>query len=407
MKKLKLDKDIVYILNILNANGKGYVVGGYVRDELLGLAPKDCDFVTNIPYDKLLLLFAKYNPREIGRHFGIIQITIGHKKYEIAKMRQDIGIPEKRQLQNVVFTNDIYEDLKRRDFTVNAIAYDGKNFYCSNQSIEDIENKKLRFIGDVKVRIQEDPLRILRAFRFLATKPLTPEIDFNIIKENLDLLDTLSQERIKDEFNRFLVEKDLKIFSFMDTLGVIEKIVPSWKQKSIDVIEIMKRSKNILDVRLALFFKYLGSDSETVAINEMKRLKYSKKDINKIVRLITCDIDLKKELDEKEIKKAMSLLNDDEFNMFLEMLKAQITTQDEKINIRKIKRIEEKILINKIPYRRENLAISGKTLIEVFNLSGDIIGDILNYLYDKVLDDYSINEKSTLLEMAKEKFNLK
>lgn len=406
MKKIKLDKDIINILNILNFYGKGYIVGGYVRDELLGLKPKDCDFVTNISYDQLLKIFADYSPKEIGKHFGIIQIKIGNKKYEIAKMRQDIGIPEKRQMQDIVFTNDIYEDLKRRDFTVNAIAYDGDKFYANDESMEDIANKKLRFIGEMKTRIKEDPLRILRAFRFLATKPLRPEIDFKIIKENLYLLDTLSEERIKDEFNRFLLEKDLKIFSLMDNLGIIEKIVPSWSYKNLDVINIMKNSRNTLDVRLALFFKFLGNDSKTVTINEMKRLKYSKKEINRVIRLITYNLDISKEPIEKDVKMAMNFFNDNEFEIFLDLLKAQTEIYEEMINIRKIKRLENKILINKIPYRREDLSITGKTLIEVFNISGDIIGEILNYLYNRMLDDYSINKKGILLEMAKEKFRL-
>lgn len=90
---MKLDKNIKLILKILQENGQGYIVGGFIRDTLLGLEPKDCDFVTDIEYDKLLNIFKEYYPKEIGKHFGIIQIKIEGVHYEIAKMRQDKGIP--------------------------------------------------------------------------------------------------------------------------------------------------------------------------------------------------------------------------------------------------------------------------------------------------------------------------
>lgn len=126
---IKLDFEIEFILKRLQTYGKGYIVGGYTRDYLLGIEPKDCDFVTDLDYSVLKNLFIEYSPKEMGKTFGIIQITINGKKFEIAKMRKDIGIPANRKEQSVEFINDIYEDLKRRDFTINAIAYDGEKFY--------------------------------------------------------------------------------------------------------------------------------------------------------------------------------------------------------------------------------------------------------------------------------------
>lgn len=129
-----LDKNIKFILEILQKNGQGYIVGGFIRDTFLGLNPKDCDFLTDIEYDKLLKIFKEYSPKEIGKAFGIIQIKVDNETYEIVKMRQDKGIPKNRKEQEIEFTKNIYEDLKRRDFTINAIAYDGEKFYYGDPS---------------------------------------------------------------------------------------------------------------------------------------------------------------------------------------------------------------------------------------------------------------------------------
>ncbi len=276
--EIKLNHNIEFILNLLKEEGQGYIVGGFVRDIFLGLNPKDCDFVTDIEYERLKEIFKKFKPKEMGKHFGIIQIKIDGIPYEIAKMREDIGIPldrkvqkveftkniyddlkrrdftinaiaydgekfyfgEKskedienidRKVQKVEFTKNIYDDLKRRDFTINAIAYDGEKFYFGEKSKEDIENKILRFVGDCTQRIKEDPLRILRYFRFLATKDLKyfPET-IDEIKKSKNLIQNLSgdcTQRIKEDplrilrYFRFLATKDLKYFP--ETIDEIKK----------------------------------------------------------------------------------------------------------------------------------------------------------------------------------------
>lgn len=107
LEKIDLTDDIHFILSMLKENGQGYIVGGYIRDKLLGLEPIDCDFVTDISYDKLHSIFSNYCPKEIGKKFGVMQILLNGKSYEIAKMRQDIGMPEDRKEQNIKFTTDI------------------------------------------------------------------------------------------------------------------------------------------------------------------------------------------------------------------------------------------------------------------------------------------------------------
>ena len=206
MDRIKLTKDIKDILNILNAHGKGYIVGGYVRDYLLGLIPKDCDFCTDIDYSKLKDIFKDYLPKEIGKAFGIIQIVYNGKSYEIAKLRRDVTFTSFRNIAEVEFINNIYEDLKRRDFTVNAIAYNGSNLiYLSQIEIDDIKNRVLRFVGNGKKRIEEDPLRILRGIRIAGEKNLVIlEKTKQEIKECKNEIKRVSIERVQDEFFKML-----------------------------------------------------------------------------------------------------------------------------------------------------------------------------------------------------------
>ncbi|MGL4971390.1 MAG: hypothetical protein ACRC45_07240 [Cetobacterium sp.] len=208
--KIKLTEDLKWILNELNKFGKGYIVGGYVRDYLLGIEPKDCDFCTDIDYEKLKVIFQDCSPKEIGKAFGIIQIIYRGKSYEIAKLRKEVGFTESRNIVDVEFVSDIYEDLKRRDFTVNAIAYDGENLiYPSIEAIKDIENRVLRFVGEGSERIKEDPLRILRGIRIAGDK----ELDIlksveEAILQNKREIKRISIERVQEEIFKMLKSKN-------------------------------------------------------------------------------------------------------------------------------------------------------------------------------------------------------
>ncbi|MGL5801734.1 MAG: CCA tRNA nucleotidyltransferase, partial [Cetobacterium sp.] len=242
MDRIKLTKDIKEILNILNTHGKGYIVGGYIRDYLLGLTPKDCDFCTDIDYSKLKDIFKDYSPKEIGKAFGIIQIVYNGKSYEIAKLRKDVTFTSFRNIAEVEFINDIYEDLKRRDFTVNAIAYNGSNLiYLSQVEIDDIKNRVLRFVGNGKKRIEEDPLRILRGIRIAGEKKLLIlEKTKQEIKECKNEIKRVSIERVQDEFFKMLKgENSSNSFKSLYELGVFEELFPK-THKNIKLNEVLE-----------------------------------------------------------------------------------------------------------------------------------------------------------------------
>ena len=437
--EIKLNHNIEFILNLLKEEGQGYIVGGFVRDIFLGLNPKDCDFVTDIEYERLKEIFKNFKPKEMGKHFGIIQIKIGGIPYEIAKMREDIGIPLDRKVQKVEFTKNIYDDLKRRDFTINAIAYDGEKFYFGENSKEDIENKVLRFVGDCTQRIKEDPLRILRYFRFLATKDLKyfPET-IEEIKKSKNLIQNLSAERIRDEFSKIITGKNAyKVLKLMSENKILEEIIPEWSktigfdQKNIHhiytvdehILKSLELTNGDLITRLAVLFHDIGKPvcytfgedgqghfykhekySVEIAEKLMLNLKFSKIDTERVCKIIRYHSLYRQSIDEIFVKKMLNRFGEEDLYRYLEVVEADRRTHNNDIcnleDLDQIKVILKKIQETKPPLSMKDLKISGKDLLKVGVPKGKIIGEILDYLMEKVLEDENLNNYETLINFA-------
>ena len=437
--EIKLNHNIEFILNLLKEEGQGYIVGGFVRDIFLGLNPKDCDFVTDIEYERLKEIFKKFKPKELGKHFGIIQIKIDGIPYEIAKMREDIGIPLDRKIQKVEFTKNIYDDLKRRDFTINAIAYDGEKFYFGEKSKEDIENKILRFVGDCTQRIKEDPLRILRYFRFLATKDLKyfPET-IEEIKKSKNLIQNLSAERIRDELNKIIIGKNAyKVLKLMSENKILEEIIPEWSktigfdQKNIHhiytvdehILKSLELTSRDLIIRLAVLFHDIGKPrcytfgedgqghfykhekySVEIAEKLMLNLKFSKLDTERVCKIIRYHSLYRQNIDEIFVKKMLNRFGEEDLYRYLEVVEADRRTHNNDIcnleDLDQIKTILKKIQETKPPLSVKDLKISGKDLLKVGVPKGKIIGEILDYLMEKVLEDENLNNYETLINLA-------
>lgn len=436
-----LDRNIKLILDILQENGQGYIVGGYVRDVLLGLEPKDCDFVTDIEYEKLLNIFSEYSPKEIGKHFGIIQIKIDGVHYEIAKMRQDKGIPKDRKEQEIEFTKNIYEDLKRRDFTINAIAFDGEKFYYGDSdSQKDIESKTLRFVGECKKRIEEDPLRILRYFRFLATKDLKHlDEDVEEISKYRELLQNLSVERIREEFDKIITGKNTyNILKILSDKKILEIIIPEWKecrgfnQRNIHhiytvdehILQALKETDVDLITRLAIFFHDMGKPkcfslgedgrghfynheliSAEMAKEIMGRLRYDKNSIEKVYKIIKYHLVYEIKDEEKFLKKMMNRLEKEDMLRYFQILRADRKTHRVPYNFEQIERLEklyQDIVEKQLPISIKDLNISGKELLENGFKQGKNIGEVLKYLLNQVLEYPEYNTQEQLLKLALE-----
>lgn len=439
MKKINLFKDEKEILEILQKYGEGYIVGGYVRDSLLGIEPSDCDFVTNLDYSKLLEIFKDFSPKEIGKHFGIIQIIYNGKAYEIAKYRKDIGVPEDRKEQEIEFTNSIMKDLKRRDFTINAIAYDGKNFRYVEGAEEDLKNKTLRFVGDPIVRIKEDPLRIMRFIRFLATKNLESAFEIKKLKDYLYLLDKISMERIREEFNKIILSKDIEnALSILEKSGVLEYIIPEWRatiafdQKNphhyLTVDEHIKKVVSLcdedLELRIAALLHDIGKpqtftldsegkghfynheiESAKIAERILKRMKYSTKVSDNIKNLVLYHLNTFKNSGRKYVKKLINEMGKDEVLKLFKMMEFDRIAHNPPHDFRslnELKRLYNEIIEKEEAVSIKDLKISGKDIIELGVSQGKEIGLVLKLIFERVLEDSSLNERKILIKLAKE-----
>jgi tRNA nucleotidyltransferase (CCA-adding enzyme) len=203
---MKFNIDVMYILSKLcDISQNSFIVGGSIRDILIDETPKDFDFVTDISYDKLKEIFNSdvFSFKETGKQFLVFNLNYNGVDYEIANFRKDGTYSDSRRPDSVSI-GTIDDDMARRDFTINAMYWNHLvGLVCSKQSFEDIKNYKLRFIGNPEDRIKEDGLRVMRFYRILKSKNLTPdEKSLRAVRTNFDKMLQVSSHRIMMEIER-------------------------------------------------------------------------------------------------------------------------------------------------------------------------------------------------------------
>ena len=427
----------VKILNKLNEYGKGYIVGGAIRDILLGLKPKDVDFTTNLPYETLKKIFSEYTPKETGKSFGVLRIRINNIDYEIAKFREDIYGKEKK----VSFVDDIKNDLARRDFTINAMAYNQKEGIIDlYNGQKDIENRIINFIGNAEERIIEDPLRVLRAFRFMSRLDFSlSENTIEAIKKQKDLLKNIPEERITMEFSKLLLGENIKnTLTLMKDTGVLELIIPEFKatydfnqcnpHHNLDlfnhIINVVSKVPADLELRYSALLhdiakpivqtfdekgiahykthEIVGAD---MARDILTRLKLPVKLIDTVVEIIKKHMVLYRDVTDKKFNKLLSEMG---YGNLWRLIEHCIADNESKNNEvvstendlhERLKRAVEK----QMQVTVNDLAINGKDLIEL-GFTGKEIGQIKKDLLDKYLSEEIQNNKEEMLEYVKEKY---
>ena len=436
----------IKILNKLNKYGKGYIVGGAIRDILLGLKPKDVDFTTNLPYGTLKTLFSEYTPKETGKSFGVLRIRINNIDYEIAKFRKDNYeekdglkiIPEEKK---VSFVDDIRNDLARRDFTINAMAYNQKEGIIDlYNGQKDIENRIINFVGKAEERIIEDPLRVLRAFRFMSRLKFSlSENTVEAIKKQKELLKNIPEERITMEFSKLLLGENIKnTLTLMKDTGVLELIIPEFKttydfnqcnpHHNLDlfnhIINVVSKVPADLELRYSALLHDIAKpivqtfDEEGIAHYKtheivgadmardiLTRMKLPVKFIDTVVEIIKKHMILYRDVTDKKFNKLLSEMG---YNNLWRLIEHCIADNESKNNEvvstendlhERLKRAVEK----QMQVTVNDLAINGKDLIDL-GFSGKEIGQIKKDLLDKYLSEEIQNEKEEMLNYVKEKY---
>ena len=337
---ISIPKDVKFILNRLRENnGKAYAVGGCIRDSLMGKEPNDWDITTNLIPQKVVTLFPEYNIVEKGIEYGTISVFINDCEYEITTFRKDAGSKDCRHPEEVSFSNSIEEDLERRDFTVNAMAYNLEDGLIDPfNGYEDLNLKILKAVGNPNERFKEDALRMMRAIRLAAQHGFTiEEKTYNAITENNALIKNISQERFNKELSKTLLSENpeyveefyktgLATFIFPELVDIFECIQDNpnhWRGKRATTvgehtIDVLKNAVvygdnnsiyNQLDVRLALLThdfgkpttksrrvkkdfgeidSFFGHPEKSAEILEdcLKRLRYPKSLISRVSKLV-------------------------------------------------------------------------------------------------------------------------
>lgn len=436
--KITMPSEVNFIIDELHKQGKeAYAVGGCIRDSILNRQPNDWDITTNCLPEDIIKYFEKTIPT--GLKHGTITVMINSNPYEVTTFRIDGEYKDNRHPDNVAFVTDVREDLKRRDFTINAMAYSNeKGLLDYFNGIHDLNNKIIRTVGDSKERFNEDALRMMRAVRFAAQ--LGFSIDDNIvnaIKELNSNIKNVSIERIRTEFDKILVSNSNYVVNLMD-LGLLQyfmKEVCDLNNCSQNhprhiynvfnhTMHALNNVPNKLTLKLAMLLHDTGKVSckttdengvdhfykhalvsTDIAEKILKRMKYDNKTINDILILIKYhDAEIHTS---KAIRRMLTRIGPKLFEDLLYIKKGDLLGQNPVYHkegleiLNDIKEKYHKIMKNKECFSIKNLNVDGKDLIDIGIEKGKNIGLVLKFLLEKVIEDPLINNKEELLKLSK------
>ncbi len=427
------------ILDMLTKSGfEAYIVGGCVRDSLMNIVPHDYDICTNAMPSETEEVFKDFRVIETGIEHGTVTVISEDIPVEITTYRVDGKYDDNRHPKQVLFVRNIKEDLSRRDFTVNAMAYNQQSglidFFDGRN---DIQNKIIRCVGEPEVRFEEDALRILRALRFSST--LGFEIDNatgKAIFEKRELLKNISAERIRDESDKLIMGRNVfdVMTKYRDVFAVvIPEFVPcfDFDQKTKHhcytvydhIIKSVEVAPNEHDIKLAMLFHDIGKPqcfqgnvvtghfknhqipSGDIAKKIMRRLKYDNATIENVSALIY-EHDNRYPAERKSVRRYISKHGYEFSKNQLKVRLADTMAQSMYVREYKLKLINDTVNIgNEVISENtcltlKELAVNGDDLIEINICNGKEIGRILNILLGLVVDEKIPNDKDILLQTA-------
>lgn len=432
-------KTMAIIDKLRKAGHESYVVGGAVRDALMGKAPKDFDIVTSAHPKQIHELFGV--PGSVGAKFAV-NIIDGH---EVASYRIDDEEATSAKETSVSLASSLSEDVRRRDFTVNALAYDpeSKQVFDFVGGISDIESRTLRFVGDPEKRIKQDPLRMLRAIRFANAKNLEFDLEsFKAVQKHMPLIKKVTPERISAEIMKMFESKSLiGGLTLMLTTGFFKEVIPELQegfeeeqnrhhgesillhnmlaadaiQKNDPILKLAMLLHDVGKVKTKQFneeiqdYNFLGHEvvGARMAVKIMKRLKFPTADIERVEQIIRGHMFyFTDETKDKTLKKFMSL---PEFRSILRARladrKANLAKKGIPFSFKKLIRRVRVIQKEKQPLTVRDLAVNGNDLIGMGLKPGPLFGKFLNNALELVLEQPEKNQKEILLEFAKREFN--
>lgn len=433
--------NVKYIIDEFYKNNyEAFMVGGCIRDALLCKTPKDYDIATSAKPEITEKLFEKTIPT--GIKHGTVTVLIANEPYEVTTYRTEGEYKDNRRPDEVYFVSDIKEDLSRRDFTINAFAYNSreglKDFFGG---MNDLNNKLIRSVGDANKRFNEDALRMLRAIRFSTQLNFDIEENtLNAITDNKDLIKNISAERIRDELCKILISKNVrKGLNLLKECGLLQIIIPEivpsigFDQKNMHHFEdvfnhtlsVIEKCPEDLNIRLAALLHDIGkpdvfflddngngrffghnTKSEKIARDILNRLRFDNKTIKTVCILVREHMNVLDNASNLAIKRLINRVSKENIYSLLALQKADILSlKDPSVALYKVSDMKNKIdnIINSnTPLTVKDLAIDGGKLIKELQIKpGKLVGDILNHLLELVLKNPELNNYDSLLIEAK------
>lgn len=439
---MKLPENVKTIITTLeNAGFEGYAVGGCVRDTLLHKNPDDWDITTNASPIEVKKLF----PRTIdtGIAHGTVTVLIGKETFEVTTYRIDGEYEDARHPKEVVFTSCLSEDLKRRDFTINAMAYNDKTGIVDEfGGIQDLEAKIIRCVGNPEERFTEDALRMMRAVRF--SGQLGYEIEFTTgqaINKLAPTLSKISAERICTELTKLMISEHPDYLRKAYELGMTGVFLPEFdaamETEQNNPHHCYSVGEHILHsllfvradkvLRFAMLFHDMGK-AVTKSVDEkgvdhfyghgkisaemadriMKRLRFDNDTRQKVVRLVSYH-DLKIKLTPEGVRRAVVKIGEDLFPLLLEVKRADFLSQsmfkreEKEKELQQLEEIYQTVLKNGDCVSIKMLAVTGSDLIAAGMKPGRAIGVTLQEMLNLVLKEPSLNTKEYLLSRISRK----
>lgn len=428
------------VSKLAKAGFEAYIVGGCVRDSLLGRPPLDWDICTSALPEQVLECFKGYQILETGLKHGTLTLILDKRPYEITTFRLDSQYSDNRHPDQVEFISNLQEDLARRDFTINAMAYNpAQGLIDYHGGLKDLNQRVIACVGQADHRFREDALRILRALRLAA------ELEFKLeektqaaLFENKQLLAKISPERINSEFSRLLLSREPQailaeynelIYQFIPELKPLLNFRQNNPYHYLDVwqhtLEALKHTPPNLLVRLTIlfhdiakptcytqdqqgighFYKHARLGSQ-MALEILKRLKYDRPTVTGVSQLIL-EHDAEILPQAANLKRWLNKLGREKLNLLLQVKTADAKAHVPQNSLVKLAVLEEAALIiqeiiqDRQCFQLADLAVNGKDLLSIGIPEGPGMGELLKRLLEKVMEEELPNERAALLAFIK------
>ena len=440
---IQLPEKVKFIIDtIMEAGYEAYAVGGCIRDSILLREPSDWDITTSASPYQVKELFRR--TLDTGIKHGTVTVMLDKEGFEVTTYRIDGEYEDGRHPKEVTFTRNLTEDLKRRDFTINAMAYNEKDGLVDIfGGLEDIRRRTVRCVGNPLERFSEDALRMMRAVRFSAQLGYRIEEETsNAIRVLASDLKKISAERIQTELVKLLTSPHPDYLRMAYETGITKVVLPEFdlcmitEQKNPHhcytvgehTLVAMQAVRADKVLRLAMLFHDMGkplcvttdeegidhfhghpSVSEEIAGNVLHRLKFDNDTIYMVKKLVKYH-DQYIEPQPKNVRCAIRKMGEDVFPLLLEVKEADVQAQSDFLrekkekNLKDVRDVYRRILEEKQCVSLKTLAINGKDLIDQTGMKpGKELGEVLNELLDLVTEDPARNTREYLLKAAKER----